>query len=405
MRHIPYWFDRFPRSRRPSYPKLRGSHVTRIAVVGGGLTGAACALAFTTAGFEVLLLEANTVGGGATAGADGLLREGCNASFHDVAAAHGLRQARELWDGMRRGSLDFAATLRRLKIRCDPGAVDLFTIAAVTADASKTLQREQLARKSAGVAGSWVTPPVTARDAAVDTGGAIRTHGAAIDPYRACIGLVAAAETRGAAIHERSAVRRIRALARHVDITTAEGTVRADAVIVATSAPVADLRALRRHLTPYLRYAVVTDPLSPAMRRQVGPRRAALEDAVAPHRLVRWIDDARAFVSGGLQPEVPARLRERTLTQRTGQLMYELSLLYPPISGLKPAWAWDTPDYETVDGLPFVGPHRNFPRHLFAFTPSSHGAALAWTAARVLVRHYQGEGAKGDQAFGFGRIL
>ena len=85
--------------------------------------------------------------------------------------------------------------------------------------------------------------------------------------------------------------------------------------------------------------------------------------------------------------------------------MYELSLLYPAISGLQPQGSWDLLDYGTVDGLPFVGPHRNFPRHLFAFTPSVHGAGLAWTAARLLVRRYQQAGSKADEAFGFSRIL
>src|SRR5215210_5243140 len=100
MRHAPFWFDRFPRRRRPSYPQLKGPRETRIAVVGGGLTGAACALAFTTAGLDVVLLESGLVGEGATAGADGLLREGFNGSFSDVATRHGLRQARALWEGM-----------------------------------------------------------------------------------------------------------------------------------------------------------------------------------------------------------------------------------------------------------------------------------------------------------------
>lgn len=405
MRHVPFWLDRVSKSRRPSYPRLKGTHETRVAIVGGGLTGAACALAFTMAGFEVVLLEAETVGSGATAGADGLLREGLNASIHAMVSTHGLRQARALWDGTRRGSLEFAATLRRLKIRCDLEPLDLLTVSAPSSEEANMLRREQTARKAAGAGGSWVTPAVTSSEAGIDTGGAIRTRGAAIDPYRACLGLVSAAAARGAIIHERSAVHRIRASARHVDITTRGGAIRADAVVVATGAPIADLRALRRHLTSHFRYGVVTDPLPTGVRRQVGGRKAALQQAASPTRLVRWVDGNRALVLGGPQPDVPVRVRERVRMQRTAQLMYELSLLYPPISGLQAAWAWAAPDYETVDGLPFVGPHRNFPRHLFAFTPSSHGAALAWTAARVLVRHYRGESPKGDEAFGFARIL
>jgi glycine/D-amino acid oxidase-like deaminating enzyme len=405
VRHAPYWFDRFPKSRRPSYPRLRGDIETRVAIVGGGLTGVSCALSFAMAGIDVVLLEADVIGGGATAGSDGLLREGFSGSALDAVGQHGVRTTRAVWDGMRRGSLDLAATLRRLKIRCDLQPMDVMTIAASRGDAGKAFRREQAARKDAGADAGWISPANAARDAAVETAGAIRTKGLAIDPYRGCLGLAAAAAERGAAIHERSAVRRIRPARRHVDVTTAAGTIRADVVVVATAAPIQDLRALRRHLTPALRYGVVTEPLPAAMRRLVGKRNAAIEDAAAPHRLVRWLGEDRIMVRGARQPQVPDRAREKALTPQTFELMYELSLLYPAISGLPPAWSWDSVDYETVDGLPFVGPHRNFPRHLFAFTPASHGAGLAWTAARILLRHYQQQGMRADEAFGFGRIL
>jgi len=85
--------------------------------------------------------------------------------------------------------------------------------------------------------------------------------------------------------------------------------------------------------------------------------------------------------------------------------MYEFSLLYPAISGLPPAASWDAVDYDTTDGLPFLGPHRNFPRHVFAFGSMRHGAGLAWAAARLALRHVQGEPAREDSALGFPRIL
>ena len=86
-------------------------------------------------------------------------------------------------------------------------------------------------------------------------------------------------------------------------------------------------------------------------------------------------------------------------------MMYELSLLYPAISGVQPAASWAGLDYDTADGLPFLGPHRNYPRHLFAFGSSRHGAGLAWTAARLALRYVAGEQTRADQALGFARIL
>src|SRR4029077_17354237 len=104
-------------------------------------------------------------------------------------------------------------------------------------------------------------------------------------------------------------------------------------------------------------------------------------------------------------PPVAERAREKLLVPRANELMYELSTLYPAISGLPAEWAWEFVHYGSPDGLPVVGPHRNFPRHLFALGQGRHGAGAAWLAARVLLREFLGEANKGDELFGFGRVL
>ena len=71
--------------------------------------------------------------------------------------------------------------------------------------------------------------------------------------------------------------------------------------------------------------------------------------------------------------------------------MYELSLMHPAISGVLPEYAWAAPRVTGRDGLMLVGPHRNFPRHLFALGLGSTGLAGAWLASRILLRHYTGE--------------
>ena len=91
--------------------------------------------------------------------------------------------------------------------------------------------------------------------------------------------------------------------------------------------------------------------------------------------------------------------------QRTGQLMYELSTIYPDISGILPAYGWDAPYARTADGLPYIGPHRNFPHHLFAFGDSSHSVTGAYLASRMLLRHYLGELEPADEAFGFTALM
>lgn len=404
MRPVPYFLDTFPRSRRPEYPRHRGEIRTSVVVVGGGLTGCACAAAFSTAGVKVVLLEAERIGADATAASAGLLRQDFDASFQQSVALHGVRTARHVWQSFRRASLDFSAALKRMGVRADLTPQDLVFVTR-DAEAARGLQREYRARRDAGVDASWMNARAIAAEAGLAAAGAIRSRGEALDPYRAALGLAAAAASRGAELFERSRVRRIRAARKSVEVATEGGSVSADAVVIATGALPDDLRALRRHFAPMLSYAAVTQPLPAAVRRETGKRSAALRDAHVPPHLVRWLKDDRVLVCGGDRPSVAGRTREKLLVPQVNELMYELTTLYPAISGLQPEWGWDVDRYGSPDGLPVVGPHRNFPRHLFALGHGRHGAGVAWLAARVLLRAFTDATAKGDELFGFPRVL
>jgi glycine/D-amino acid oxidase-like deaminating enzyme len=85
--------------------------------------------------------------------------------------------------------------------------------------------------------------------------------------------------------------------------------------------------------------------------------------------------------------------------------MYELSLRYPEISGLPAEWGWDVPVVSTPDGLPWIGPHRNYPFHFFSMAFGWHGDGLAWLAAKAALRFLRGETTRDDEAFGFVRHL
>ncbi|MGB2717532.1 MAG: FAD-binding oxidoreductase [Vicinamibacterales bacterium] len=399
-----YWHESFPRSRRPAYPRFRGQATTDVVVIGGGLTGCACALSFAAAGLKVVLLEADRIGSGGTLGSAGLIREDLDASFHDASATIGLRAARQMWTSMRRASLDFAAVLRRLRIKCDLAPEDLLTLIPREPESIKKARREYQSRRHAGLDHTWLTAAATKRAAAVDAGGAIKTRGSVLDPYRACLGLAAAASARRVPIFEQSPARKFKPTRKTIDVVTESGVIRANAAIVTTpGAP--GLQGLRRHLRPRHAYVVVTERLPAAVRREVGPRTAALRDASDPPHLLRWLDGERALFLGAEQPPVPVRAAERVLTQRTGQLMYELSTIYPPISGARAEWAWSTAFDDSVDGLPYIGLHRNFPRQLFALGHGRHGAGIAWLSARILLRQFTNEPGRGDEPFGFSRIL
>jgi glycine/D-amino acid oxidase-like deaminating enzyme len=385
----------------PGYPRHRGHLDTDVAIVGGGLTGCATAYALAASGIKAVLVEGHQIGHGSTGAAAGWMAEDPGVRFGDLEKALGLRAARSAFQTWRRSALDFAALLRRLNVRCHLEPRATITVAETLEQAAR-LKREQQARRNAGLD----APSVDLRAIKNETGLMARAglrgkDCATLDPARACAGLAAAAAARGARLFERSPAKRIRFGAKTVDVATAGGTIRADRVVIATGQPTPLFKALVRHFWFRSSYLALTEPVPARIRRQLGTGASIVRDSADPPHVVRWVDDERLLVMGADGESPPGRLREKVDVQRTGQLMYELSTLYPEISGVLPAYGWDAPYARTADGLPYIGPHRNYPRHLFAFGDASHSVTGAYLASRILLRHCLDEREAADSLFGF----
>jgi len=402
---VPYWLDRYPKARQPAYPRHRGVVDVQVAILGGGLTGCSAAYVFAAAGIRVALLEADRIGQGGSASCPGLLRLEPAVPFHELQAQHGLRVARHLWQSFRRSGLDFAATLRRLRIRCELVPDAALRVGLSGAD-EKDLRREVAAMRAAGVEGSWLTPARLRQETGLTGIGAIRSSGDGyVDPYRATLGLAAEAARRRALVYERTPVSRVRPGRKGVEIVTDGGVVRAGTIVVASNHPPAPFKPLRRHFRLVDAFCVLTPPVPSFVRREFGRSHAIVIDQNHPRHMLRRTSDERVLFMGADQPAVALRARDKALVQRTGQLMYELSKLYPAIAGTQPEYAWIVPVSEASDGFVCIGPHRNYPHHLFAFGSGHNGVASANLAARVLLRHYQGNPEKGDELFGFNRLI
>src|ERR1700681_3754155 len=99
------WVELFPKSRVPTHPRHRGSVVTDIAIVGGGLTGCAAAYAFAAAGIKVVLVEQGQIGRGSSGSSAGWISDDPGVGFGALEHALGLRPARQAWPVMGRGAL------------------------------------------------------------------------------------------------------------------------------------------------------------------------------------------------------------------------------------------------------------------------------------------------------------
>jgi glycine/D-amino acid oxidase-like deaminating enzyme len=394
-----YWADRTVPHRRRQFPAFRGDTTADVVIIGGGLTGVTAAYVLASGGLDVVLVEAGRLASGGTADGLGAIVPEPDVRFRDLEAARGLRVARTVWQESRRSALDFASALKRFPSKRDLDQSQL-VINARSAEALAPLRKEQASRKAAGLDAPWLSAPASQAETGTATDGALRLREAFVhDPVRSALACAAAADAKGARLYERSPVRKTTFTRKYADVILRTGTIRTQGVFVATGTPGPLFKQLRRHVREQDAYVVVTEPLDAKMRRAVGRRNAILtEFGNHPHWL-RWLDDNRAMFAGAAAPPVASRLADRTLIQRTGQLMYELSVRYPVISGLPARWSWRVPLVSTADGVPWIGPHRNFPFHFFAMALGWNGDTFAWLAAKAALRYFKGEARREDEAF------
>src|SRR6185369_2273872 len=101
------------------YPRLRRHHDCDVAIVGGGMTGAMVAEAFTGAGVRVAIVEAARIGHGSTAANTALLLQEPDQDLRDLQEKYDAKTARRIWRISQEATANFIDTIRRLHIQCD----------------------------------------------------------------------------------------------------------------------------------------------------------------------------------------------------------------------------------------------------------------------------------------------
>ena len=395
----PIW----PRPTRLTFPRHSGTTETDVAIVGGGMTGAIAAYVFAGAGVSVTLLEANRMASGSTAASTALLMQEPDKDLRELSRRYGPARARRIWRAIRRANDRLIAAIRRARVACDLRIADSVYYAAHP-DELADLQREFRARRVAGLPGTWLSAGTLHGRTGLRAPGGILTRGnAQVDPVRACLGFLARARALGTRVFERSRVRRVRATDEGVTLTTAGGQVRARVVVVATGYATREFRPLAGRFRMLHTYVVGTRRLSARARRALPGRRLMLWDTSRPYHYVRWTSDRRVLLGGGDRPQRAGRSR-RALA-RTGEvaLTERLTSLFPAVPKAQVTEFWEGLFAQTPDGLPFIGPHRRYPHHLFALGYGGNGMSVSYLAAEILLRHYRGVATRDDQLFGFSR--
>jgi glycine/D-amino acid oxidase-like deaminating enzyme len=406
LRHgQPVWLDkarRAPPTR--TYPAFRGRSTCDVVIVGGGMTGALVALEFARAGVPITLLESGRVGSGSTAASSALLLQEPDRGLAELAARYGRRASHRIWELGGHAVADVIAMLRGNRIACDLVERDAVYYAADECSLQR-LRTEFVLRSGAGFPCEWLGAGDLRRVAGIAARGAIRTSGnAQFDPYKACLGLVRAAAVAGAAIHERSPVTRIRYARGRVRVHTRDGYIDASRVVIATGYATPQFRPLAGRFRMYRTYVLATRALTRTQRRDIGLGNLMIWDTNRPYHYARWTPDHRLLLGGADRPLRGGQPRSREFTAATRQLRADFESLLPALADIGIESAWEGLFALTPDSLPFVGPHRRYPGHLFALGYGGNGMTFGSLAAHMLLEHWRGERSPDHRLFHFSRF-
>ena len=78
--------------------------------------------------------------------------------------------------------------------------------------------------------------------------------------------------------------------------------------------------------------------------------------------------------------------------------------LLPGLATIPTAFAWEGLFAMTPDSLPYIGPHRSYPRHWFALGYGGNGMTFGMLAARVLLERWHGITSPDHALFEFARL-
>ncbi|HEY2053246.1 MAG TPA: FAD-binding oxidoreductase [Solirubrobacterales bacterium] len=342
----PYWLAALP-AREPC-PPLHGTTEADLCIVGGGFTGLWVALHAKAddPGREVVLLEAETIGFGAS---------GRNGGFAIGSLTHGLenglaRFGKEIGLLERLGRENLAgmlADLERHGIDCDYEPTgELTPSVAAYQDGWATETEELYARFGYDVE---VFTDAASMRAEVDSptyrsGAWVKDAGGVLDPAKLALGLFEAARRAGVHIYEGTPATALEQSGDVVLVRTPAGAVRARRVVLGTSAYPSPLRAIRRYIAPVYDYALMTEPLTPAQRRSIGwDRRQGIGDGGNQFHYYRLSADDR-ILWGGFDavyrrggPVGPA-LDDHDAT--FGRLVQNFRVTFPQLEGIRFTHRW-----------------------------------------------------------------
>lgn len=358
------------RSEAPrSLGKLQGQKKDEVVILGAGITGVIAGLFLIRAGKSVTLIEARGLGDGETSRSTAHLTEILDARFHHLIRRFGSEKILRYTEAHRMAIHRLGSLLEELggTGACGWSRVPGYLYCETDAQLEKLNQElaalEQLKIPSALV--KHVPLPFSVAHA-------IRVENQAqVDPHAALQLILKAFIDEGGKVYEHSRATEITPIRNGVRITTTNGAITCEQCIVATYTPVIkpsiahfDLKPQRTYvLAVSLKSAPLMDGLFWDMNSPYHYLRMANGQLIVggeDHRTGQTKDDGKDSITR-LEDFVRSRFEVNSITA-----------------------AWSGQIFESVDGLPLIGPSLRSPRIHYATGYSGNGISQGTLAGMLL---------------------
>ncbi len=296
------WHAVSPPGKRMS--PLQGSIDIDVAIIGGGYTGFSTALHLLNSGASVCIVEANTIGSGGSGRNNGQVIPVLSRIEPEDLERHYGEAGERLVGLVRDSAKDLFQLVRRENITCEAEQTGWFQ-PAHTAAHSILCEKRNAAWAARGAPCHMLDETETSKLLGSDAWdcGMLNPSGGHINPLMLLRGLAQTCDERGARIFENTPAHTIIRSGQRWRVTTPQGSVLCNAVLLATNAYSGEISStlapkVARSIIPVTSWQVSTRPIDEALTDQILPQRQAVSDTRADLQFFRY-DARNNLVSGG----------------------------------------------------------------------------------------------------------
>jgi glycine/D-amino acid oxidase-like deaminating enzyme len=344
-----------------------------VAIIGGGYTGLSAALTLSKQGVSVAVLEAETIGWGASSRNGGMTLTGLKPSMQSVIRKYGRDLARQLFQS----SLDSVTTVEQIvrEENIDCGFARNGHLLTANKPKHYRALMDEVEFMSKEFGHSVVLVPKSEQRAEI---GSDRYYGALVDefsgglnPAQYVTGLACAAEKAGAGLHARARVRRLERKKNRFFLETERGPLSAESVFVGTSGYTGNVtKNLQKKIIPIGSFIIATEKLPDEVAHELSPKNRMIFDFKHYLNYFRLWDKRMIF--GGRAAFFPENAHT---TQRSAKILQrEMIQVYPQLRDVQIEYVWGgTLDF-AFDKMTHVGEDNGI---YYSLGYAGHGVAMA----------------------------